>query len=78
LIGNYTLKNIQLDRSSGSSQKGEKKVILEIKFKSPDRKNFGKPNSDVEVDPIKMKFIQNWQLDEDHQTNEVVGAILQP
>ena len=53
-------------------------LSLNITFKSTDGKNFGKPNSDVEVAPIKIKFTQNWQLDENGQKNEVVGAVLEP
>ena len=74
LVGNYTLKNIKL--LEPSSGKGEKVVEVDITFKSPN--NFGKPNPDVEVDPIKIKLIQNWQLDEDQRTNDVVGAVLEP
>ena len=74
LIGNYTLKNIELSKKS--SGKGEKVVEVDITFKSP--KNFGKPNPDVEVAPIKIKLTQNWQLDEDQRTNDVVGAVIEP
>ena len=75
LIGNYTLKNVKL---SSKSRKGEKVVEVDITFKSPNKKNFGKPNSDVEVAPIEIKLTQNWQLDEDQHTNDVVGAVLEP
>ena len=78
LIGNYTLKNIKLSKSRSRSGKGEKVVEVDITFKSPNRKNFGKPNPDVEVAPIKIKLTQNWQLDEDQHTNDVVGAVLEP
>ena len=76
LVGNYTLKNIKLSESI--SGKGEKVVKVNITFKSPNRKNYGKPNPDVEVAPIKIKLTQNWQLDEDQRANDVVGAVLEP
>ena len=76
LVGNYTLKNIRLSKSS--TGKGEKVVEVDITFKSPNRKNFGKPNPDVEVAPVKIKLTQNWQLDENQHTNDVVGAVLEP
>ena len=76
LVGNYTLKNIKLSKSI--SGKGEKVVPVDITFKSPNKKNFGKPNPDVEVAPIKIKLTQNWQLDEDQGTDDVVGAVLEP
>ena len=79
LLGNYTLKNsVKLDRDRLSREKGQKQIQLKITFKSPNGKNFGKKNSDVEVKPLRINFIQSWVLDEDSQHDGPVGAILEP
>jgi hypothetical protein len=77
LLGNYTLKNaVQLEKLG--REKGQKQIRLNITFKSPDGLNFGKSNSEDEVKPLEMNFIQNWVLDEDSQHVGPVGAILEP
>ena len=80
ILGNYTLKNVKLERyrDRDSREKGQKMIRLKITFKSPNGKNFGKLSSDVEVKPLKINFVQNWVLDEESRHIGPVGAILEP
>ena len=73
-MGNYTAKNVLLEKSGG---KGKKTLSLSITFISPDGKNFGKTNPNVLVPPLTVNLTQNWQLDEDQQP-QIVGAVLEP
>ena len=77
LLGNYTSNAVKL-LPLGRSKKGQKMITLTITFRSPNNLNFGKPNADVEVKPLKINFIQNWVLDEESRHIGPVGAILEP
>ena len=78
LLGNYTLRNAVKLLPLRGSKKGQKTIPLTITFRSPNNLNFGKPNADVEVKPLKINFVQNWVLDEESRHIGPVGAILEP